>query len=189
MSMTGLQKRKEELQAAIEEAELQREVEALEYGKPKEKRKRSRCERPTVTARIVILDDSPTPNRSVTDIPIPFDSAFTLPEPPCPSTSAAVETPVDPPQDDPEPAPPQTRSAYSKQKSATLESWNKVRDSLFETSVEMASPISYTCTICGMEEECLIFRCRECGPAAMFCIECLRNQHAEVNSFHMPEKW
>ncbi|CAH1273365.1 Hypp5105 [Branchiostoma lanceolatum] len=156
-------------------------------GKPKEKRKRSRSERPTVTARTVIFDDSPTPKRSVTHIPIPFDS--TLPQPPCPSTSAAVETLVDPPQDDPEPAPPQTRSAYSKQKSATLESWNKVRDSLFETSVEMASPISYTCTICGMEEECLIFRCRECGPAAMFCIECLRSQHAEVNSFHVPEKW
>ncbi|KAI8519275.1 hypothetical protein Bbelb_025320 [Branchiostoma belcheri] len=104
------------------------------------------------------------------------------------TAAAAVDT-LFPPQDEPELAPPQTRTTYSKQKIATQESWNNVRDDLFNTSVEMAVPISYTCTICRMEEECLIFRCRECGPAAMFCIECLRKQHEKLNSFHMPDKW
>ncbi|XP_019643775.1 PREDICTED: uncharacterized protein LOC109484857 [Branchiostoma belcheri] len=158
-------------------------------GKARGKSKHFRCERQKVTARTVIFDDSPAPKRSVTRVPIPFDSTHTLPQHPCPSTAAAAVDTLFPSQDEPELAPPQTRTTYSKQKIATQESWNNVRDDLFNTSVEMAVPISYTCTICRMEEECLIFRCRECGPAAMFCIECLRKQHEKLNSFHMPDKW
>ncbi|KAI8498185.1 La ribonucleoprotein [Branchiostoma belcheri] len=157
-------------------------------GKARGKSKHFRCERQKVTARTVIFDDSPAPKRSVTRVPIPFDSTHTLPQHPCPSTAAAAVDTLFPSQDEPELAPPQTRTTYSKQKIATQESWNNVRDDLFNTSVEMAVPISYTCTICRMEEECLIFRCRECGPAAMFCIECLRKQHEKLNSFHMPDK-
>ncbi|KAI8509383.1 hypothetical protein Bbelb_132310 [Branchiostoma belcheri] len=40
-------------------------------------------------------------------------------------------TPLFPQQDEPELAPPQTRTTYSKQKIATQESWNNVRDDLF----------------------------------------------------------
>ncbi|XP_019640112.1 PREDICTED: uncharacterized protein LOC109481936, partial [Branchiostoma belcheri] len=161
----------------------------MKHGKSQRQSKHFRCERQKVTARTVIFDDSPAPKRSVIRVPIPFDSTHTLPQHPCPSTAAAAVDTLFPPQDEPELAPPQTRTTYSKQKIATQESWNNVRDDLFNTSVEMAVPISYTCTICRMEEECLIFRCRECGPAAMFCIECLRKQHEKLNSFHMPDKW
>ncbi|KAI8513485.1 hypothetical protein Bbelb_101240 [Branchiostoma belcheri] len=47
------------------------------------------------------------------------------------STAAAAVDTLFPPQDEPELAPPQTRTTYSKQKIATQESWNNVRDDLF----------------------------------------------------------
>ncbi|XP_035690811.1 uncharacterized protein LOC118425820 isoform X2 [Branchiostoma floridae] len=106
------------------------------------------------------------------------------------STSATAELPVIPvPAADPEPTLPQTQTAYCKQKTRELESWNKVRDLVYQTSVELASPISFICTTCRTVEESLIFRCKECGPVAMFCIECLREQHKDHKSFHVPDKW
>ncbi|KAI8491928.1 hypothetical protein Bbelb_303010 [Branchiostoma belcheri] len=64
-------------------------------------------------------------------VPIPFDSTHTLPQHPCPSTAAAAVDTLFPPQDEPELAPPQTRTTYSKQKIATQEAWNNDRDDLF----------------------------------------------------------
>ncbi|KAI8488888.1 hypothetical protein Bbelb_334060 [Branchiostoma belcheri] len=100
-------------------------------GKARGKSKHFRCERQKVTARTVIFDDSTAPKRSVTRVPIPFGSTHTLPQHPCPSTAAAAVDTLFPPQDEPELAPPQTRTTYSKQKIATQESWNNVRDDLF----------------------------------------------------------
>ncbi|KAI8495242.1 transcription termination factor, RNA polymerase II [Branchiostoma belcheri] len=52
------------------------------------------------------------------------------------TAAAAVDT-LFPPQDEPDLAPPQTRTTYSKQKIATQESWNNDRDDLFNLMKNM----------------------------------------------------
>ncbi|XP_066264562.1 uncharacterized protein [Branchiostoma lanceolatum] len=151
----------------------------------KEKKKRfSRCKKESVKVTKVTLDGGPRRRqtkqvrRSSTRTPShPKAGASTTPGHPFQSQD---------PQD-PEPELPRPQGRYENQRQKELESWTKVRELLFETSIELLAPLSHSCSICGEGELDRLFRCRECGPTAVFCADCLEKQHC--SSFHVPDIW
>ena len=53
--------------------------------------------------------------------------------------------------------------------------------------VEAEYPATFQCIKCKIEDEG-IWRCKDCGPAAYFCMECC-DEHHEVTLLHSPEQW
>ncbi|XP_078586246.1 uncharacterized protein LOC144868145, partial [Branchiostoma floridae x Branchiostoma japonicum] len=145
------------------------------------KRAFSRCQKVKAKHTETTLDGGPrkrrvghvTPSTSTRTTSQPQASTLTIPE---------FQL-----QDIPEPVPLPPVTTYTEQRRKELDSWIKVRDQLFATNIELSAPLCHTCSICGKGELGTFYRCRECGPTAVFCTTCLEQQHR--NSFHIPEIW
>eukprot|EP00058_Branchiostoma_floridae_P016008 XP_002601496.1 hypothetical protein BRAFLDRAFT_102170 [Branchiostoma floridae] len=110
------------------------------------------------------MDESPSYDNPIIHPP---------PSPPPPENSAQDET--------------QSQRTYAAHKQLEVTGWRDIHDKLLATGTELSAPTSFCCMICKQDQPMDIYRCRDCGPTATFCLSCLEVHHE--NSLHLPEVW
>ena len=78
-------------------------------------------------------------------------------------------------------------SLYHMKREVFHRAWEKIRDSLRDTTVrENCLPENASCISCI---DTALIRCLNCGPRVFYCNSCYQIFHSKRNLFHIPEVW
>ena len=83
---------------------------------------------------------------------------------------------------------PSTSSEYTKSypqwQERLFEAWSEIRVQLRIAVIESSIPIFEHCNICDKKAAVV---CKQCGPQAVFCEDCIETAHLTCNVFHLPQ--
>lgn len=65
--------------------------------------------------------------------------------------------------------------------------WNEFRDRIVDVAIEDSYLPNCSCVWC--HKTTAVVKCSYCGPKAFLCLECARNLHSTINSYHVLELW
>jgi len=82
-----------------------------------------------------------------------------------------------------------TLSRYRVQKDDALSRWTSMRSSLLHAAWDTCCPAATECVICdATASDCLMIRCKDCGPQYIVCAKCADNDHL-FRPLHLMEMW
>ena len=66
--------------------------------------------------------------------------------------------------------------------------WTESRDRLVDLAIENSFlPNGTVCVWC--HKTTAVLRCTYCGPQTFLCLDCAKNLHCSINTYHVPELW
>lgn len=65
--------------------------------------------------------------------------------------------------------------------------WNEFRDRVVDVAIEDSYLPSRSCVWC--HKNSAVVKCTYCGPKVFLCLECARNLHANINTYHVLDLW
>ena len=77
--------------------------------------------------------------------------------------------------------------SYSTRQQRFSEAWGGIRGKLRFAVIESSVPYDKChCFLCCKAAHIL---CKQCGPQAYYCEQCVESQHSKCNIFHCPVEW